>query len=264
MGKPVISASHLNKTLKRRLSALKWTSETVVSDFSADFEAGIIYGIVGLSGSGKTTLANILAGYTEPDTGRVMYSGVDIYGNGRKKIRKKFDTIRNIFQDTYRALNPLNTVSWYIERAKSGNKDGFDPEFVMERLGMSIDEYGKISVDRLSGGERQRLAFAIVAIQRPLGIIMDEPFSMIDSVNAMSILSFIREYMHKSSVIYIDHNVDRVMYLSDFVIFINEGRIVEEGFIDDIATKQNSVFARSLVEKQRTISKFTDLNAGKS
>lgn len=224
----------------------KWREKKVIEDFSYDFLSGTRYGIIGVSGSGKTTLASILAGYDRPDAGSIVYA--------KRKSDGSSISVRNVFQDTYRFLNPVNTLEWYEKNVSAISPDPKLIDKVLDAVGLPMDSFGSRYIDQLSGGQRQRLAFAMVLSQLPDVLILDEPFSMIDPPNAMVLFSLIRKYLDKSTVIYIDHNIDRVAYLCDHIIAFDKGRIVEEGDVERIFESPKTEYVEKLIRASEKIS----------
>ncbi|WP_297217067.1 ABC transporter ATP-binding protein [Thermoplasma sp.] len=241
-----ISAEGINKTYLDRTSMMRWKRRDIIKNFSYDFISGVIYGIIGASGSGKTTLANILSGFDKPDSGSLLYFGKPA-GHSNKKIR-------NIFQDTFKFLNPLNSINWYIESVSKIISDRRIMEELLYTVGLDPKKFGTMEVEKLSGGQRQRLAFAMVVSQNPDILILDEPFSMIDPPNSMVLFSVLKKYLKGSTVIYIDHNLDRVAYLCDHVIAFDHGNIIEDGDTYSIFRKPKTEYVRKLMDASRSIS----------
>ncbi|WP_297026222.1 ABC transporter ATP-binding protein [Thermoplasma sp.] len=236
----MLSAEHLYKVYLEKISIARWRKRTIITDFSYDFLSETRYGLIGLSGSGKTSLANILAGFDRPDAGRVLYAGHDVK---QSQIR-----VRNVFQDTYRFLNPVNTVIWYEKTVSRISPDPGLVDRILDMVGLPVEKYGDIYIDQLSGGQRQRLAFSIVASQIPEVVILDEPFSMIDPANTLVLFSIIKKYLEKSTVIYIDHNLDRIAYLCDQVIAFDHGAVVEEGNVMSVFGDPKTEYVRRMID----------------
>lgn len=241
-----ISAEGINKTYLDRVSMMRWKRRDIIKNFSYDFRSRVIYGIIGASGSGKTTLANILAGFDNPDSGSLLYFGKPA-GHSNKKIR-------NIFQDTFKFLNPLNSVNWYIESVSKIISDRHIIENLLYTVGLEPERFGNMEIEKLSGGQRQRLAFAMVMAQLPDILILDEPFSMIDPPNSMVLFSVIKKYLKEGTVIYIDHNLDRVAYLCDHVIAFDNGNIIEEGDTYSVFRRPETDYVKGLIDASRLIS----------
>ncbi len=244
----------VTKTYKKRISALKWVNVPALDKVSYEFLSGNIYGIIGMSGSGKSTLAKILVKFDRPDSGSIFYDGRDVSRLGNEQMRKYSIYIRNVFQDPYSSLNPLQSVEWHIQNTAAYNYLGIsdgDLERISIEFGIPLHEFGKRYVETLSGGERQRLAFAIAMIANPDVIVLDEPFSMIDSINSMYLLNKLKSEAKKKTVIYIDQNVGRVLYIASRIIVLDAGKIVEEGKTSDIIERPESGCARSLLWSYR-------------
>ncbi len=149
----------VTKTYKKRVSALKWVDIPALDRVSYEFLPGNIYGIIGMSGSGKSTLANILVKFYRPDSGSVFYEGRDVSGLGNEQMRKYSTYIRNVFQDPYSSLNPLQSVEWHLKNTAAYNSLGIqdrDLERISAEFGIPLHEFGKRYVETLSGGERHQ------------------------------------------------------------------------------------------------------------
>ncbi len=212
---------------------------------SATFQENKITSVMGNSGSGKTTMAHIISGFEKQDSGEVLYDGS--YQRGRL-------TVRNVFQDPYISLNPVKDVRWHLETAASLNN--LETEIFWENLentGLRKENMESRVVGSMSGGERQRLAFSMAISQQPEYLIMDEPFSYLDSLNMFRILQLIKELKDKITFIYFDHDMNRCTFLSDYIYIINGGRIEEEGEPERILSDPVSDFTESLLRSMPDI-----------
>ncbi|MGC8608985.1 MAG: ABC transporter ATP-binding protein [Thermoplasmata archaeon] len=246
-----IRIAELSKTYKKKVSALKWINVHALNRISYEFTEGTVYGIIGLSGSGKSTLASVLIGYDEPDSGSIFYENTDVT-NKRDKDMKKYSTyIRNVFQDPYSSLNPVQTVEWHLKNTLKYNaieKSSSYIENISGRFGLPVSVYGKRFVETLSGGERQRLSFLIATIAEPHAIVLDEPFSMIDSVNSMYLLNYLKSEKNGRIIIYIDQNVGRVLYTADRIIVMDSGRFVEDAETERIINDPKTEYTKSILK----------------
>jgi peptide/nickel transport system ATP-binding protein len=219
-----------------------------LNGIDAAFETGKISSIFGNSGSGKTTLGNIISGFEKQDEGIVLYNG---------SREKKSKTIRNVFQDPYISLNSNKDVRWHIET--TANLNSLNQKVLWENLeitGMEKERYGSRYISSLSGGERQRLAFSVVMSQQPEFIVLDEPFSYLDTLNMFNLLQLLKKMKKVISFIYLDHDLNRCAYISDYIYILKDGQIVEHGKTQAIVENPVNSFTRSVVENLPDLDKL--------
>ncbi|AAT43349.1 ATP-binding cassette domain-containing protein [Picrophilus oshimae] len=206
-----------------------------LKDVNISFYPGKIYSIFGKSGSGKTTLANIISGYKKPDKGSVLYK------NGIK--------IRYVFQDPYISLNITKDVKWHIETSAGLNNIDLNYAwYIFNSTGLDKDLYEYRSVESLSGGERQLLAFAMAYLQKPDVIVLDEAFSYLDTLNLRRVFEVLKRTKNNILYIYFDNDINRCLFLSDFIYVLNNGSLVESG-TPDMMIKNPGAFMRNIIEK---------------
>ena len=230
--------SILNTKLKS--SPLKYRDYYALDNISTVFRDNIISGITGSSGSGKTTLANIISGYDRDYSGEIFY-------NGRREKNQNF--IRYVFQDPYISMNPVKTVEWHISTAAEINHVKIEKAIEkLEMAGMDYSAFRSRYVNSLSGGELQKLALAISLIPDPNFIVLDEAFSMMDSINLFAILTSMKELKKTVSLIYIDHDINRVSFVSDYIYIMNCGKIIEENYTEKIMEDPEDEYTGELIK----------------
>ncbi len=196
-----------------------------------------ILSVVGQSGSGKSTIGGLILGFVRPSRGAVRYRGADIAqlrGAARRDFRRE---VQAIFQDPYSAFNPFYRVARTLElplrsfglasgeearaRAAAACRDvGLHPGQVLDRF-----------PHQLSGGQRQRLMVARALLLRPKLLVADEPVSMVDASLRAAILELLVDLRdhHGISVLYITHDLATSYRVSDEVMVLRAGRVVEAG-----------------------------------
>ncbi|HIH60183.1 MAG TPA: ATP-binding cassette domain-containing protein [Ferroplasma sp.] len=236
----MIELKGIKKQYKLKSSPLKYRDYYALDNISTIFRDNIISGITGSSGSGKTTLANIISGYDRDYSGEILYDG------SREKDQ---NFIRYVFQDPYISMNPVKTVEWHISTAAEINHVKIEKASEkLEMAGMDYSAFRSRYVNSLSGGELQKLALAISLIPDPNFIVLDEAFSMMDSINLFAILTFLKELKKTVSLIYIDHDINRVSFVSDYIYIMNCGKIIEENYTEKIMEDPEDEYTGELIK----------------
>ncbi len=236
----MIELKGIKKQYKLKSSPLKYRDYYALDNISTVFRDNIISGITGSSGSGKTTLANIISGYDRDYSGEIFYDG------RREKIQ---NFIRYVFQDPYISMNPVKTVEWHISTAAEINHVKIEKATEkLEIAGMDYSAFRSRYANSLSGGELQKLALAISLIPDPNFIVLDEAFSMMDSINLFAILTFLKELKKTVSLIYIDHDINRVSFVSDYIYIMNCGKIIEENYTEKIMEDPEDEYTGELIK----------------
>lgn len=197
-----------------------------------------IFTIIGESGSGKTTLARMILGLERPSEGRILFRGEPVHHESRADRLKFMANVQPVFQNPFEAFNPLKRVDRYLQstaRRFLGARDKAAIEAAMDgalqKVGLSLAEIGGRFPHELSGGQLQRVAIARALIPNPPLLIADEPVSMVDASLRMAIVNLLRSLRDDFgvSVIYITHDLATAYYISDRLIIMQKGRVVEMG-----------------------------------
>jgi peptide/nickel transport system ATP-binding protein len=198
-----------------------------------------IFTIVGESGSGKTTLSRMILNLVPPSAGTIRFRGQDIAHLHGGKVRKAFmAAMQPIFQNPFEAFNPLKRIDRYLlmtaRRFRDARRGSAAEELVDEALrkvGLSFAEVKGRFPHELSGGQLQRTAIARALIPGPDLLIADEPVSMVDASLRMSIVNLFQTLRDdlRVSIIYITHDLATAYYISDRIIIMQRGKVVESG-----------------------------------
>jgi peptide/nickel transport system ATP-binding protein len=198
-----------------------------------------IFAIVGESGSGKSTLAKMVLGNELPSEGALRFDGTDIGTIKGRAAREAFMAkVQPVFQNPFEAFNPLTKVDEYLfatarrfRNARSRAERETAADEALQRVGLSLAEVSGRYSHELSGGQLQRIAVARALIPQPKLIVADEPVSMVDASLRMSIVNLFRALRDelKVSIIYITHDLATAYYISDRVIIMQKGTVVESG-----------------------------------
>jgi ABC-type glutathione transport system ATPase component len=206
--------------------------------FALDASRPEIFAVIGESGSGKTTLARMILNMVSPNAGTIRFRGKDLATIRGRRARLDFmRQIQPIFQNPYEAFNPLKRVDRYLyatarhlARVGRGEMESVCDE-ALRKVGLSLSEIRGRFPHELSGGQLQRASIARALISRPALLVADEPVSMVDASLRMSIVDLFKALRDEfgMSVIYITHDLATAYYISDRIIIMQKGRVVEAG-----------------------------------
>ncbi|MEM1910043.1 MAG: ABC transporter ATP-binding protein [Thermofilaceae archaeon] len=232
-------------------------SIVAVDNVSFTLDEGEIVSVVGESGSGKTTMAKVILRLLPPTSGRVVFEGKDVWSlKSRDELKWYWRRVHGIFQDPYASYNPLHKVERILYQALNllDSKEVGDPdEMVKEALkqvGLKPEHVLGKYPHELSGGMRQRIMIARCFMLKPKLVIADEPTSMIDASTRAGILDLflkLREE-NKTSVMFITHDLGLAYYVSDRILVMYKGRIVDEKAPDELLEKAEHPYTRRLLQ----------------
>jgi ABC-type glutathione transport system ATPase component len=195
--------------------------------------------VIGESGSGKTTLARMILNMVSPTAGAIRFRGTDLRQVRGTAARLAFmRQVQPIFQNPFEAFNPMKRVDRYLfatARHMAGLTAPADIEAAADRalrdVGLSLAEVRRRYPHELSGGQLQRVAIARALVSRPALLVADEPVSMIDASLRASIVSLLRGLCVRTgvSIIYITHDLATAYSVSDRILIMRLGKVVESG-----------------------------------
>jgi peptide/nickel transport system ATP-binding protein len=201
-------------------------------------EPGASLGLVGASGSGKSTVAKLITGVEKPSAGEIRLGDVRVDRLRRGGLRKLRSQVQMVFQDPYAALNPLHTVSYTLSRPVAnylglhGRENRARVRELLDTVGLApVEQFEEKLPHQLSGGQRQRVVIARALACRPQVIVADEPVSMLDVSLRAGILSLLAELRRSMgvSLLYITHDLLSARVVTDELLVMSSGRIVERG-----------------------------------
>ncbi len=226
-----------------------------LNEVSFSVNQGEVVAVVGESGCGKSTTAKLILRLDEPTAGAVFYKGRDLFAMDGAELRAYRRKVQPVFQDPYSSLNPRLTVRRLVgEPLEIAGGMGRDERArrvaaVLQAVGLPAD-----SIDRypheFSGGQRQRIAIARALVMEPELLILDEPVSALDvSIRAqiVNLLQDIRERRNLSYLL-ISHDLDLVLNVSDRVVVMYLGRIVETARTSDLSRRKAHPYTRLLFD----------------
>jgi len=244
--------------LKKTFPVKGWLGKSkgavsAVHDVSFSLKEQSTLGIVGESGCGKSTLARLLMRLIEPDEGKVLFKGKDILtmsGSELRNIRKK---IQMVFQNPYSSINPklsvLDNVAFSLwENGVSKSEARKKAHYYLEAVGLP-KSYATRYPSSLSGGQRQRVAIARALVLEPEIIIADEAVSALDKSVQAQVLNLFQELKSEFSLslLFISHDLNVVEYMSDEVMVMYLGKVVEKGMAQQIYDNPTHPYTRALL-----------------
>jgi len=235
----VLSVSHVTSGYRDGGIFSKGPYQEVLHDVTFDVHHREILGLVGESGTGKTTLARTILGIVQPDQGSVTHY------TKRPQM---------IFQDPYSSLNPAYNIAWSLEEPLRifGKYDAAERKRrvreMLERVELP-EECLLAKPHELSGGQRQRVSIAMALIQRPKFLIADEPVSALDVTIQAQILKLLKNLRDELdlSYLFISHDLNVVYQLCDRVLVMKQGRVVEQGTVDEIFNNPQEEYTKQLL-----------------
>jgi len=236
--------------LRRKTGDIK-----AVDDVSFDIEAGKTVGLVGESGSGKTTVGRTLLKLTPATSGQVLYEGRDILPVTEAEFRPLRKDLQMIFQDPFGSLNPRMTIGAILAEPLEIHFPAMTRDERRERVaellrlvGLPADAMGRYPHE-FSGGQRQRIGIARALAVKPKFIVCDEPVSALDVSVQAQIVNLLQDLQEQLGVAYlfIAHDLAVVEHVSDHVIVMHHGKIVESAPAAEIYANPRHDYTKKLL-----------------
>ena len=227
-----------------------------VQDVSFDLFKGETLGLVGESGCGKSTLSRALIYLDPPTKGSILFQGKELSSMSSNEIRSIRKDIQFVFQDPYSALHPLKKIGQAIAEPLQVHQitPGLKETKIrvlelLESVGLEASFHERYPHE-LSGGQRQRIVIARALATEPMLIICDEAVAALDiSVQAqvLNLLNDLKEQFDLS-YLFISHDLNVVKYMSDKIMVMQNGFLVEYGEADDLYTNPKNIYTKKLIE----------------
>lgn len=222
---------------------------TILNDVNFTVEDGEIISILGSSGSGKTTLLNIILGIKEVDKGKIIYNGTDV-----TDVPMEERGFNIVFQDyaLFPHLNAYENIVYGLKNKPDvSTKEEVDD--MIELLGLR--EHLDKKIEQLSGGQKQRVALARTLVMKPKLLLLDEPLSALDGVIKESIKAKIKQIAKELNLttIIVTHDPEEALSLSDKVMIINDGKILQYSTPNEIIHEPKDGFVSEFILRQLLI-----------
>lgn len=215
---------------------------------------GETLGIVGESGCGKSTLARLLIRLIEPDEGEVLFAGLPVGRRNGITVRQMRRAVQMVFQDSFASLNPRLTAEATIAYAPAVHGASTAAarrraHTVLAQVGLAPEQFAERYPHELSGGQRQRVNIARALAIEPRLLILDEAVSALDKSVEAQVLNLLLDLKEQLDLTYlfISHDLNVVQYLSDRVVVMYLGQIVEVGPVDAIYDRPAHPYTRALM-----------------
>ncbi|MDI6910934.1 ABC transporter ATP-binding protein [Nocardioides sp.] len=236
------------------------SSHVALDHVTVEIEKGTSLGVVGESGSGKTTLVRCILGLLRPTGGSVRFDGAEVARMSTKELRAMRRRVGMVFQNPVMALDPRMTVEESIAEPLRVHTRlrGAD---LQRAIGEALDAVALPQAHRtrlphqLSGGQCQRVGIARALATHPELVILDEPTSALDVSVQAQILNLLTDLRVERDLTFvmISHSLDVVRYLSDDVVVMLQGRIVEEGTAAEVLAAPQHEYTQNLVAACPTV-----------
>lgn len=225
-----------------------------VNNVSFEISKGETVGLVGESGCGKSTLGRTLMGIYQPTEGKIYFNNEEINIKKAKDRYKYAKKAQMIFQDPYASLNPRMTVGSIISEGMEIH-NMYTPEKRKERVGELLDlvglnkEYANRFPHEFSGGQRQRIGIARALAIEPEFLICDEPISALDVSIQSQIINLLIDLQKRLGLTYlfIAHDLDIVRYISDRIVVMYLGHVVEIGESNEVYSNALHPYSQALL-----------------
>ncbi|MCL4378263.1 MAG: ABC transporter ATP-binding protein [Actinobacteria bacterium] len=223
----------------------KYGEVTAVKDFSFKIKEGEFFSLLGPSGCGKTTILRIIGGFIEQDSGTVIIDGVDMKGIPPNKRNTSM-----VFQNLalFPHMNVRENIIYGLKKRK------IPAEIISEKLKnilvvVNLKELEKRRIPEISGGQQQRVALARSLIIEPKILLLDEPLASLDKKLRISMQSELKEIQRRigTTFLYVTHDQGEALTMSDNIVVMNEGNLIQQGSPDLIYNRPQNFFVADFI-----------------
>jgi putative spermidine/putrescine transport system ATP-binding protein len=225
--------------------AKAYGSAVAVARLDLTIYAGEFFTLLGPSGSGKTTTLRLIAGFERPDHGRIMLDGEDVAA-----LPPFARAVNTVFQDyaLFPHLSLIENVAYGLRARKVPKREAHEQaQAALEQV--RLGDFGARKPAQLSGGQRQRVALARAMVNQPRVLLLDEPLGALDLKLRHQMQTELKRLQHESGItfIYVTHDQDEALAMSDRIAVFNQGRIEQVGTAFDLYERPNSAFVADFV-----------------
>lgn len=253
----IIEAKDIVKTFKLKKQSIldKQAFFTAVDRVSVRIPRKKTVGVVGESGSGKSTFAEIVGNLQQPTSGEILYYGKNIKELSKAEYKKYRSNVQFIFQSAKESLNPFFSVKEVLMEPLKIASDSFDMNAALHQIKEMLhrvkleDSILSKHATEISGGQAQRVAIARSLLLRPQLIVCDESVSALDVSVQKQILDLLLELQRELEISYlfITHDIGVVNYMSDSIMVMKHGKMVEQGTKEEVLFAPKDDYTQTLV-----------------
>ncbi len=224
---------------------VRFDGETVLDNLNLNIRDGEFVTLLGASGCGKTTTLRIIAGFLEPDEGEVFFGEKNM--NGVPAHKREVNTIFQRYA-LFPHYNVFDNVAYGLKVRHVPKKEIMERVMEMLRL-VNLESFAKRSVAKLSGGQQQRVAIARALVLRPKVLLLDEPLSALDAKLRKDMQIELRNIQQATGItfIFVTHDQEEALSMSDTVVVMNEGRVQQIGSPEDIYNEPQNAFVADFI-----------------
>jgi peptide/nickel transport system ATP-binding protein len=255
LDKPLLEAPGLRKVFKRSGPWFQNDDFVAVENVSFQLMRGQTVGLVGESGSGKTTVGLCLLRLHEATAGKVFFDGQNLFDMSNKECASYKRRLQIVFQNPYASLNPRFTVGEILSEPMQlhgigANSADWEKRSLglLDKVGMPASALKRYPFE-FSGGQRQRIAIARSLSLSPEVVVLDEAVSALDVSVQAQVLNLLKDLQKELglSYLFISHDLEVVRYMSDSLLVMNKGHVVEQGDAAQIYQSPQHAYTQTLL-----------------
>ncbi len=255
--RPVVEVKNVTVQFVTKTSLFGKTQETftAVNNVSFEIYKGETLGLAGESGCGKTTLGRALLALAKPTSGSIVYNGQNIATVDKQEMKQLRKEVQLVFQDPYSSLNPRLTIgdaiaepmmTSHLENRNAERKKNVAA--LLEKVNLSPSLMNRYPHE-FSGGQRQRIVIARALALNPQFLVCDESVSALDVSVQAQVLNLLNELKKDLglTMLFISHDLSVVRYMSDRIMIMSKGQIIEKGFAEEVYHRPQNPYTIQLI-----------------